>query len=82
MKGPVARAGSIFILLKINGIHVPKTAANIITDKSEILTAKLYSKDLPKIKLTKKSKIPQSNPFTIPTPSSLINLLKIEPDKD
>ena len=30
-----------FILLKNKGIQVPKTAANIITDMSEMLTAKL-----------------------------------------
>ena len=82
MKGPVANAGSIFILLKNKGIQVPKTAANMITDINEILMAKLYSKDFPINILTTNSKTPHSNPFTIPTPNSLNNLLKIEPDKD
>ena len=82
MKGPVANAGSIFILLNNKGIQVPKTAANMITDMSEMLTAKLYSKVLPIKTLTKNSKIPHNNPFTTPTPNSLNNLLNIEPDND
>ena len=38
MKGPVARAGSICILLSSNGKAVPKTEANRITIKRERVT--------------------------------------------
>jgi hypothetical protein len=41
INGPVAKAGSILYLCKIKGIHVPKTAAKIITQNKDKLTVKL-----------------------------------------
>ena len=38
IKGPVAMAGSIFSFSKVMGTNVPKSAANITTQKSERLT--------------------------------------------
>ena len=38
IKGPVASAGSIFNLSKINGTNVPKIEAKIITENRAILT--------------------------------------------
>ena len=35
IKGPVAKAGSIFILFKIKGVKAPNTAAPIIIKKRE-----------------------------------------------
>ena len=54
----------------------------MITDNREILIAKLYSKDFPINILTTNKRIPHNKPLTIPTPNSLNNLLKIEPDND
>ena len=51
-KGPVARAGSILYLFNISGIIVPKSPANTITTKSEILTTK------PSVELPKKEALP------------------------
>ena len=39
MNGPVARAGSILFLFKINGMNVPNRAAKIITVNSDMLTS-------------------------------------------
>ena len=41
IKGPVASAGSNFILFRTRGMRVPKTAAKIITENSDRLTVKV-----------------------------------------
>ena len=41
INGPVANAGSILYLFKVNGIKVPNSAAKIITASSEMLTVML-----------------------------------------
>jgi hypothetical protein len=49
IKGPVASAGSILFLCKINGINVPIIAAKTTTTNREILTTN-PSVELAKIK--------------------------------
>ena len=44
IKGPVARAGSIFNLFRSNGIMVPNSAAKIITTKREELTVNVSAR--------------------------------------
>lgn len=43
MKGPVARAGSILSFSSVRGTKVPKTEANITTQKSDMDTANVVT---------------------------------------
>jgi len=48
INGPVANAGSIFNLCKVNGTMVPESDANIITENNEMLT--VSAKLIPSLK--------------------------------
>ena len=76
IKGPVASAGSISYLSKINGIKVPITAAKTITTNKEALTT-IPKSIVPKILAIPKISEEQIRPLKSPTNNSFPNLAKI-----
>ena len=55
MKGPVAKAGSMFILFNSNGKAVPKMEAKIITTKRAMVTVTgIAMVGMPKAKVSRK----------------------------
>ena len=73
MNGPVARAGSILYLFKINGTNVPNSAAKTMTESNErLMVIEILGSGYKKTDI-KNNKQQHIKPFTNATPNSLIN---------
>ncbi len=72
INGPVAIAGSILNFSRVSGTKVPKTEANMTTQKIEMDTAKVVTScPWPSVKkLYRKTSIAIMLPLSSPTPSS------------
>ena len=78
MNGPVAMAGSTFIFFSNNGINVPRTVANTITESKATLTDNVSAKLSEKKKLYAKIKPPHISQLHVPIRNSLNNFLPVE----
>jgi hypothetical protein len=70
IKGPVASAGSIFLLSRARGMKVPKSAANTITHIREKPTVTLRFMPNPNKKVVTKIITEHIRPFKSPTRNS------------
>ena len=77
IKGPVAKAGSIFILFNNNGNAVPKMDAKTMTTNKEMVTVMgIANEGMPKVKVSKKMIEEQMVALIRAPPNSFMMLLK------